>query len=67
MTQQTDGMPELKYSEEAFAQMYEAGLYAKALIEEIMTGVLIPKELASMVLESLGEALDKAEGGSGSI
>ncbi len=55
MTQQTHGMPELKYSEETFRDMYEA---LKAILERTDKGLPLSRPIH---LDPAKQALAKAE------
>ena len=59
MNQQTNGTPELKYSEETFRDMYEA---LKALTFQFAMAVSNPYSAEKRVYTQANEALAKAEG-----
>ena len=56
MTQQTDGTPELKYSEATFRVLYEA-------LKDLLDGLGNPMQIPPYELvEKASQALSKAEG-----
>ena len=62
MTQRTNGMPELKYSEEVFRDMYEALTMAKDALRTLLyehPG----DDIGKAQMEVIDKALAKARGG----